>query len=65
MPKKSYQQLKTELEEIVEWFEASPPDLDEALQKYEQAQKCLTELQDYLSQATLKIRKIEQSKRSQ
>ena len=64
MAKKSYQQLKAELEKTIAWFETSPSDLDEALRKYEKAQECLNELRSYLDEVTLKVRKAKTPKRS-
>jgi exodeoxyribonuclease VII small subunit len=55
---KSYRQMSEELDEILLWFESGDPDLDEAVQKYEQARKLLEQMEQYLKTAQNKIRKI-------
>lgn len=40
------------------WFESSQVTLDEAVKKYEQANKLIAEMEDYLKTAENKIKKI-------
>lgn len=58
---KSYKQMSAELATILEWFENSEIDVDEALVKYEEATKLLVEMEKYLETAQNKIRKIKVS----
>lgn len=53
----NYANKKTQLEEIVAWFENSEIDFDEATKKFSEAQKLIAEIDKYLSdkQAELKI----------
>ncbi|HZP55760.1 MAG TPA: exodeoxyribonuclease VII small subunit [Candidatus Saccharimonadales bacterium] len=55
---KSYSQLSDELTKIIEWFEGSEVDIDEALAKYEQAMRLIAEIEDYLKNADNKVRKL-------
>ncbi len=55
---KSYRQMSEQLNEILLWFESEEVDLDEAVKKYEQAQKLIDEMEKYLKTAENKIRKI-------
>ncbi len=55
---KDYQQLADELEEIMLWFESGQVTLDEAIARYEQANKLIAEMEDYLKTAQNKIKKI-------
>ncbi len=57
-PNKSYKQMSEELNNIMEWFESTDLDVDEALTKYEQATKLLDEMEKYLKTAKNKIVKI-------
>lgn len=56
--KKSYKELNEELAEIMAWFESEQVDLDQAVAKYEQANKLLAEMESYLKTAENKIKKI-------
>lgn len=56
--KKTYQQLKTELDEVLEWFDSGDIDIEEAVEKYEKANKLLKELEKLLSEAELSIKKL-------
>ena len=60
MPKavKNYQQLSDEFATLLAWFEGDQVNLDEAVQKYEQAVELLDEMEKYLSTAQNKIKKI-------
>ena len=55
---KTYREMSEELDNILTWFESGDVDLDEAVKKYEQAQKLLDEMEKYLKTAENKIRKI-------
>jgi exodeoxyribonuclease VII small subunit len=55
---KTYQQLKVELEEVLAWFEQEDVDVDKALEKHDQAEKLIAELQKYLDETEQKIKKI-------
>lgn len=55
---KTYQELKTELDELLDWFESSDVDVDEATKKYEQASNLLVELEKKLSEAELIVKKL-------
>jgi len=55
---KTYRSLSAELGQIVEWFESGEADIDEALDKYNQALKLIAELEAYLKTAENKITKI-------
>jgi len=61
MPKattKNYQQLSDEFARLLEWFESDQVNLDDAIAKYEQAMQLLDEMQDYLTTAQNKIKKV-------
>lgn len=55
---KNYKQLSEELAEIILWFESADVDLDKALEKYEQAERIMNQMQEYLATAENKIKKI-------
>ncbi len=48
-----------ELEKLLEELESASPTLDESLEKYERAKRCLDVCKARLAQAELKIRKID------
>jgi exodeoxyribonuclease VII small subunit len=50
-----YQAKKAELDAILAWFESGSVSLDEALAKYEQANKLIEELEAYLTDTKVKI----------
>ncbi|MBX4201445.1 exodeoxyribonuclease VII small subunit [Candidatus Saccharibacteria bacterium] len=61
MPKtttKNYQQLSEEFAGLLAWFESDQVNLDEAIDKYEQAMEVLDEMQLYLKTAQNKIKKV-------
>jgi exodeoxyribonuclease VII small subunit len=62
---KNYSQMSLELDEILLWFESGDVDLDEALNKYQQALKLIDEMESYLKTAQNKIQKISASKNRQ
>jgi exodeoxyribonuclease VII small subunit len=55
---KSYQQLSDELNKLIEWFESESVNLDEAVDKYEQAMALLKQMEEHLKNAENKVRKI-------
>jgi exonuclease VII small subunit len=60
---KSYSQLKVELEDILRWFESTEVDVDQALEKYSEAEKLLSQMQIYLNEKELYIEKKNQEDR--
>lgn len=55
---KTYQQLAEELNRLIEWFESDQLNLDEAVDKYEQAMELLQEMENHLKTAENKVKKI-------
>lgn len=55
---KSYQQMTEELSQLVDWFESDLVNLDEAVEKYEQAMDLLNQMEIYLKTAKNKVKKI-------
>jgi exodeoxyribonuclease VII small subunit len=55
---KSYQQLSEELNKLIEWFESESVNLDEAVDKYEQAMVLLKQMEEHLKNAENKVKKI-------
>ena len=55
---KKYRDMQAELDALINWFESDDIDLDQAMVKYEQAQKLLHEMEDYLKKSEIKIKKI-------
>ena len=51
----SYHDARTELSEILEWFEAGEVDIDAALAKYGRADELLKQIDIYLNDAKAKI----------
>lgn len=58
MTKQTYRDLKQKLDDLLTWFDQDDIDVDEAMSKYEEATKIISELEDYLNQAQEKIRKF-------
>ena len=54
----NYQKAKSELNDILLWFESDDVSLDEALAKYQNAEKLINQIEDYLKTTKLKIDKI-------
>jgi exodeoxyribonuclease VII small subunit len=50
-----YRAKKAELDVILAWFESENISIDEALAKYEQANKLIVELEAYLNDTKIKI----------
>jgi exodeoxyribonuclease VII small subunit len=55
---KNYQQLSEELNQLIDWFEGDAVNLDEAVEKYEQAMALLKQMEDRLKTAENKVKKI-------
>jgi len=55
---KSYQQLRSDLDDIVAQLQSGEADVDEAAKLYEQGMKLVKELEKYLKQTEVKIEKI-------
>jgi exodeoxyribonuclease VII small subunit len=55
---KTYQQMADELNALIEWFESDQVNLDEAVDKYEQAMSLLKNMEDFLKSAENKVTKI-------
>ena len=45
---KTYPEMKAELEDILDWFEQSDIDVEEALKKHKQAEALLKKIEKYL-----------------
>jgi exodeoxyribonuclease VII small subunit len=56
--KQSYKDLSAKLNAIIEWFEGDQVNLDEAVAKYEEANKLIEQMEDYLKTAENKVKKI-------
>lgn len=56
--KKTYQQLKSELDEIIVKLEDPDIDIDEALTLHQKASALIRDLDQYLSQREQKFKKI-------
>lgn len=56
--KRDYKIMNAELAVIIEWFEGDKVDLDQAVTKYEQALKLISEIENYLKTAENKVKKI-------
>jgi len=61
MKKQSYNDLQQQLNDIVLWFESDDFNLDEAVSKYESAQKIIKEIEAYLTTTENKIIKLKPS----
>jgi exodeoxyribonuclease VII small subunit len=55
---KTYQQMADELNALIECFESDQVNLDEAVDKYEQAMSLLKNMEDFLKSAENKVTKI-------
>lgn len=55
---KTYSQLRTELDELLSWFDQEDLDVDKAIEKYQQAITLTQELETYLKQAENKVKKL-------
>jgi exodeoxyribonuclease VII small subunit len=61
----SYRKMSEELDNILTWFESGDVDLDEAVNKYQQALELLDSMEDYLKTAQNKVHKISATKTRQ
>lgn len=55
---KTYAQLRAELDGLLNWFDGDDIDIDQAVEKYEQALKLTKQLELYLQKAENKITKL-------
>lgn len=55
---KNYQIMSDEFAALITWFESDEVNLDEAVDKYEQAMALLAEMETYLKMTENKIKKI-------
>ena len=53
-----YKKAKVELNELLAWFESDEITIDEALEKYQKAEKLIKQIEEYLKDTKLKIDKI-------
>lgn len=56
--KKTYHDIKRELQDILEWFEQDDLDVDQAIEKHAEAEKLINQLRSYLEVTEQKIKKI-------
>jgi exodeoxyribonuclease VII small subunit len=56
--KKTYRQLRDELDQILFWFDGEDLDVDEAIEKYDKAKALIAELESYLAASEQKITKV-------
>ena len=56
---KSYAQLSAELAKIMEWFDGGEIDLDQAMDKYQQANELIKEMENYLKTASNQVKKLQ------
>ena len=52
---KTYKQLRHDLDEILAWFQQEDLDVDQAIDKYEQALAAVKQIKDHLEQVENKI----------
>lgn len=53
-----YQKARTELDELLLWFESSDIAVDEAIQKFQSAEELLADIEKYLSDTHAKIEQL-------
>jgi exodeoxyribonuclease VII small subunit len=56
--KPTYQELETELQSILEWFDGDSFDVDEAVKKYERGLQLIHDLEAYLGKAENTVREL-------
>lgn len=56
--KKNYTQLRSELEQIIKWFESEDIDIDQAIGKYEEALGLVKDIEKYLKEAENKLSEL-------
>ena len=54
---KTYRELRSELDDLLKWFDGDELDVDEALEKYSQAEALINEIENYLDKVKAKITK--------
>ena len=54
----SYSRMMAQLQAIIDWFESDEVDLDQAVKKYQRANKLIDDLEKYLKTAENKIKKV-------
>lgn len=57
----TYQEMSSQLDKLITELQDGSIDIDEALQKYEKADKLIEEMEKYLKNAENKIEKIKAS----
>jgi exodeoxyribonuclease VII small subunit len=55
---KSYNELETELREIITWFESDTFDVDQAVRKYQRGLELVQQLEKYLGTAENTVRQL-------
>ncbi len=55
---KNYQAMTDQLNQLVEWFETDQLDLDQAVDKYQQALELLKQMEDYIKTAENRVKRI-------
>ena len=55
---KTYKQLQTELDEVLEELQSAELDIDKALDLYKRGQKLIAQLEDYLQNAKNEIERL-------
>lgn len=55
---KTYRELSSELNQLMEWFESGDVNLDEAIVNYQKAMELIGQLENYLKNAENEIKKI-------
>lgn len=56
-----YQETKSELDQILVWFESEDINIEEAILKYQKAEKLIDKLQKYLDDAKARVEVITKS----
>lgn len=56
MTKFNYATKKSQLDEIISWFESEEIDFEEASKKYEQATKIIDEIEQYLKDKSTQLK---------
>lgn len=56
--KKTYQELKQELDDVMGALQQDSVDVDEAVKLYEQGQKLVSELEEYLEKTEATVKKV-------
>jgi exodeoxyribonuclease VII small subunit len=59
-----YQKTKTELDELLAWFQSGEVSIDEAIAKYKRGEELLRQLEKYLNDSKIKVEKITKKQQS-